>query len=140
MLAALVIERDLDMTMIQRDLNNSVATIMGLVGGFALVVWLVFFILDYCMTSTKFKNYMASELYTVDESEPAGLSTTRTLSTLGFHNEIIPAKDKTLNLSRVSFCHRLFCCCCRATRGGRIFAKARDLNAQELNITSIIKS
>ena len=62
------------------------------------------------------------------------------LTSLDFHNEIIPAGEKTLNLARVGFFHRLFCCCCRATRGGKIFAKARQLNAQELNITAIIRS
>ena len=126
--------------MIKRDLDNSIAKIVGLVGGFAILVWLMFYILDWIMTSTKFKNYMASELYTVDENELKGMTTTRTLTTMGFHNEIIPAKDRVLALSRVSFIHRLFCCCCRLTRGAKIFSKARDMSNQELNITSIIKS
>lgn len=67
-LAALTIERDLDLTIIDRQLDNSAAMIAGVLGGFALIVWLFFYTLDWFCTSTKFANYMASELYTVDES------------------------------------------------------------------------
>lgn len=138
MLASLTIERDLDLTMIKRDLDNSVATIVGLVGGFALLVWLMFYVVDMCFTMTKFRNYMASELYSASEGEPSGLTSTRSLTSMGYHNAIFPAKEKTLNLSRVTICHRMLCC--QIGKGPRIFAKARDYTAQELNITSIIKS
>ena len=53
-LAALTIERDLSLYKTEWRLENSVFVIAGLVGGFALLVWLLFFMLDYCWTNPKF--------------------------------------------------------------------------------------
>ena len=69
-LAAVTIEHDLDLNRVTRDLDNSIAYLLGTLGGFALMVWIIFYVIDMCFTSTKFKNYMASELYTVGADEP----------------------------------------------------------------------
>ena len=81
---------------------------------------------------------MASELYTVEESELKAMTTTRGPLSTGFHNEIISAKSKVLDLKKVGILSRIFCCCCR--RSGKIFAKARSMTSEELNISSIIKA
>jgi hypothetical protein len=131
------IERDLSFFSTEFRLENSVIIMASLMGGLALLVWLLFYILDYCWTITKFKNYMASELYTVGENDFKEMVSARGHLPLGFHNEIIPVDGKTLNLTKVGFCCRLFCCC---SRGNKIFSKARDMTATELNISSIVKS
>jgi hypothetical protein len=132
-LAALTIELDLSLYKTEWRLENSVFVIAGLVGGFALLVWLLFFILDHIVTISKFKNYMASELYTVDENELKDLTSTRGPLPRGFHNEIITDKGRVLNLRKDG---RYFCC----GRSGKIFAKARSMTSEELNVSSIIKA
>lgn len=137
-LAALTIERDLDLVRTSWKLHNNIANVVALIGGFALSVWLIFFMLADCCTRRKFENYMASELYTVAEEDSKKMLSKRGLLSYGFFNEINPADGKTLNTNRVNICNRIFFCC--KTKGGKIFAMARELNAQELNIASIIKS
>lgn len=104
------------------------------------MVYLLFYILDYYTTDTKFKNYVASELYTVEEEMKETLTMKRGLLGFSFFNEIIPADGKPLNLGKVSFFYRLFWCCCRLSKAGKTFSKARELSTQELNISSIVKS
>ena len=160
-LAAVTIERDLNRYLTVREINNSYAIWFALLGGMVVGLYILFYALEFFLTYKSFQNYMASELYYIPEEvedplgikqpEPKGccasrptdgLTTTRSVSR-DFHNEIIPEDGRVLNSSRVaSWCKifRLCTCCCKRRRIERIFMKARVFNAQELNITSIIKS
>ena len=127
---------------------------MGLTGGIALILYILFFFLEYCWSNRKFKDYMASELYYTPEDVLAmegagakvdnmGVSGKRSFINRSFHNEIIDEEEKTLNKAKVNVCCRaLSClsCCCKANRSERLFRKARLYNEQELNVTSIIKA
>ena len=160
-LAAVTIERDLNRYLTVREINNSYAIWFALLGGMAVGLYIVLYALEYFLTYKAFQNYMASELYYIPEevedplkikqpkaigccaSRPTDGLTTKRSVPRDFHNEIIPEDGRILNSSRVaSWCKifRLCTCCCKRRRIERIFMKARVFNAQELNITSIIKS
>ena len=159
-LAAVTIERDLNLYKTERVVQSSYAVWFAMLGGVTVGLYIIFYGLEYFLTFKSFQNYMASELYYIPEEvedplglnqeEPGccgsrktdGLTRERTISR-DFHNEIIPEDGKVLNTSRVaSWCKifRLCSCCCRRRRIERIFKKARVYNAQELNVTSIVKS
>ena len=164
MLAAVTIERDLNRYLIERQLENSYIVWFALVGGLMIGMYVVLYALEYFLTFKSFQNYMASELYYIPQevadndanelnqaessgccsSKPTdGLTRKRYAITRDFHNEIIPEDGKILNVSRVASCCKIFrlcTCCCKRRRIERIFQRARVFNAQELNITSIIKS
>ena len=136
-LAGIALERDLDLYMTEIRLENSGFEMAGLVGGLAVVTFLLFFVLDHCWTMPKFKNYMASELYHAAPEEMVSMSSKRGMVGYSFWNEIHDTDGKPLNLNRVTCWHRIFCCC---TRGRRLFSEARKLTGQELNVASIVKA
>lgn len=103
------------------------------------MVWFIFYAIDLCLTEKKFRNYVASELYTVEEGMKKKMTMKRGPLPYGFNNEITPADGRPLNLGRVNFLSTVFCVCCK-TRSMKVFSRARDLSTQELNIASIVKS
>ena len=160
-LAAVTIERDLNLYKTQWKEQNSISVWFALLSGYAFGLYVVFYSLEYFCTFKSFQNYMASELYYIPEevektafdeepergcceSRPTdGLTRNRAMVSRDFHNEIIKEDGRILNSRTVyGWCKifRVCCFCCKRRRIERIFKKARVYNAQELNITSIIKS
>lgn len=160
-MAAVTIELDMNLKMVERSVDESYASWLAKVGGLAFALFIVFYILEFLLTNKTFLNYMASELYYIPEAiddilgakqEPDGCCSSKPADSLtrqrygvsrDFHNEIIPEGGAILNSSRVSSWCKIFricTCCCTRRRIERIFKKARVYNAQELNITSIIKA
>lgn len=67
------------------------------------------------------------------------ITTKRGLIPARFHNEIVKEDDEVLDLGRVGCFKRIFCCA-NMSKIGKIFDKGIALQAQELNITSLIKA
>ena len=61
-----------------------------------------------------------------------------------FHNEIYNRDEMILDHRRMGgckkFCYMFLCCCSGKRQADKVFAKARMLASEELNITSIIKA
>ena len=125
----------------------------ALLGGFALVFYIILDMIVCCCTYTKFENYLASELFTISElvdgeNDQGGSSSSMTMkrghTPSCFHNEILGKEDEILNRSSVgmsyNLCRILTCCCGTKRRIDLAFDKARKLTHQELNITSLIKA
>jgi hypothetical protein len=98
-IAAITIERDTDLHIQHIRIQNSIAELVGLTGGVAVISFILFMILEYCWSARKFKDYMASELYYTPEDVLAmegaskanngGVSGKRSFINRSFHNEII---------------------------------------------------
>jgi len=106
-LAAVTIERDLNLYKTQWKEQNSIAVWFALLSGYAFGLYVVFYSLEYFCTFKAFQNYMASELYYIPEevektpfdeekergcfkSRPTdGLTRKRAMVSRDFHNEII---------------------------------------------------
>ena len=140
-LAAVTIERDLNLYKTDWTVESSYAVWFAMLGGVALGLYVVMYALEYFMTFKSFQNYMASELYYIPEEatenlaaeEPkgcckrspnAGLTTKRTMISRDFHNEIIGEDGRVLDTGRVSSMFKIFkpCTfCCKKRRIARIF-------------------
>ena len=117
-IAAITIERDMDLYIQHIRIENGIAQLVGLTGGIALIAYILFFFLEYCWSIRKFKDYMASELYYTPEDVLAmegagakvdnlGVSGKRSFINRSFHNEIIGEEEKTLNKAKVNMCCRV---------------------------------
>ena len=71
-MAAVTFSLDMNLHRTTIKIQNSVSMWLAAVGGFAVSVYLVFYILEYFCTFKRFENYMASELYTVLEQDSEG--------------------------------------------------------------------
>ncbi len=74
----------------------------------------------------------------------AGLMRKRTMLPKEFHNEIYDRDEMILDHRRMGgckkFCFMFLCCCSSKRQADKVFAKARMLASQELNVTSIVKA
>ncbi len=78
-------------------------------------------------------------------SDPnSGMMKKRSMLPREFHNEIFTRDEMVLDNSKMGVMKKICCiftCCCRSNRhADKVFAKARRLASDELNITSIIKA
>jgi len=107
-------------------LENSVVFWVGILGGFALVLYFILCELERCCTNSKFEHYLASELYMVDDGSVgsdtkgdddqeeksggccggggANLMTKRTMVTKDFNNGIFGRDDMVLDKSKKGMC------------------------------------
>ena len=140
--------------------ENAIFARIGVIGGLIVILFFLFAMIEAPLTKRSFEDYLASELYTIDKNELSekrdakkneretdhsansagedyeGLTKKRGRASRNYHNEIFEEGEHVLNVSKAG----LFAMCCGGRKISQIFSKARRFTAQELNITSIVKS